>query len=173
MAFSHWPSGDRQSLACQSPTCHSRARIASANLVGLGRVELPTSPLSGVRSSQLSYRPGHWQPAPSGRVARVSLRRAAPKWWSWSGSNRRPPECKSGALPAELQPLVGPWLLAISPWQTFLPTANQLIANSHIMYRGRLDAARRRQAEQESKSQNSKWRSEIGFGPERLLLTDR
>src|SRR5215813_13627490 len=25
-------------------------------------------------------------------------------WWSWSGSNRRPPECKSGALPAELQP---------------------------------------------------------------------
>ena len=25
--------------------------------MGLGRVELPTSPLSGVRSSQLSYRP--------------------------------------------------------------------------------------------------------------------
>ena len=29
-----------------------------ANLVGLGRFELPTSPLSGVRSNQLSYRPG-------------------------------------------------------------------------------------------------------------------
>src|SRR5579864_2318697 len=58
-------------------------------VVGLGRIELPTSPLSGVRSSQLSYRPG-W----------------ASSWWSWSGSNRRPPECKSGALPAELQPLV-------------------------------------------------------------------
>ena len=27
-------------------------------LVGLGRLELPTSPLSGVRSNQLSYRPG-------------------------------------------------------------------------------------------------------------------
>jgi hypothetical protein len=27
-------------------------------LVGLGRFELPTSPLSGVRSNQLSYRPG-------------------------------------------------------------------------------------------------------------------
>ena len=26
--------------------------------MGLGRVELPTSPLSGVRSNQLSYRPG-------------------------------------------------------------------------------------------------------------------
>ena len=32
---------------------------ASGRLVGLGRIELPTSPLSGVRSSQLSYRPGH------------------------------------------------------------------------------------------------------------------
>ena len=30
-------------------------------MVGLGRLELPTSPLSGVRSNQLSYRPiiGH------------------------------------------------------------------------------------------------------------------
>ncbi len=27
------------------------------NMVGLGRLELPTSPLSGVRSNQLSYRP--------------------------------------------------------------------------------------------------------------------
>ena len=27
------------------------------DLVGLGRFELPTSPLSGVRSNQLSYRP--------------------------------------------------------------------------------------------------------------------
>jgi hypothetical protein len=30
---------------------------AAENLVGLGRLELPTSPLSGVRSSHLSYRP--------------------------------------------------------------------------------------------------------------------
>ena len=28
-------------------------------MVGLGRFELPTSPLSGVRSNQLSYRPVH------------------------------------------------------------------------------------------------------------------
>ncbi len=27
------------------------------------------------------------------------------RWWSWTGSNRRPPACKAGALPAELQPL--------------------------------------------------------------------
>ena len=30
---------------------------SNADLVGLGRFELPTSPLSGVRSNQLSYRP--------------------------------------------------------------------------------------------------------------------
>ena len=59
-------------------------------MVGLGGLEPPTSSLSGMRSSQLSYRPS-------------SL---LPTWWSWSGSNRRPPECKSGALPAELQPLI-------------------------------------------------------------------
>lgn len=31
--------------------------------------------------------------------------RSTPKWWSLSGSNRRPPACKAGALPAELRPL--------------------------------------------------------------------
>ena len=60
-------------------------------MVGLDRLELSTSPLSGARSSHLSYRP----------MGPVSSHLA---WWSWSGSNRRPPECKSGALPAELQP---------------------------------------------------------------------
>jgi hypothetical protein len=33
--------------------------------VGLGRVELPTSPLSGVRSNQLSYRPALEAPLPA------------------------------------------------------------------------------------------------------------
>src|SRR5437764_3724164 len=27
------------------------------------------------------------------------------KWWSQAGSNRRPPHCERGALPAELWPL--------------------------------------------------------------------
>ena len=64
---------------------YTSRKARAIRMVGLGRFELPTSPLSGVRSNQLSYRPMYW--------------------WSWSGSNRRPPECKSGALPAELQPL--------------------------------------------------------------------
>ena len=37
-------------------------------LVGLGRFERPTSPLSGVRSNQLSYRPAH--PHTNARIAR-------------------------------------------------------------------------------------------------------
>src|SRR5689334_1355555 len=38
------------------------------------------------------------------RVARVSIlaRRDACDWWRMTGSNRRPPACKAGALPAEL-----------------------------------------------------------------------
>src|SRR5262249_13051744 len=44
--------------------------------------------------------------------------RSADHWWSWSGSNRRPPECKSGALPAELQP------------QTLRPRSSSLLGPS-------------------------------------------
>ena len=29
-----------------------------------------------------------------------------PRWWSRTGSNRRPPACKAGALPPELRPRV-------------------------------------------------------------------
>ena len=58
-------------------------------VVGLGGLEPPASPLSGVRSNHLSYRP-----------TKVECE----DWWSLSGSNRRPPACKAGALPAELKP---------------------------------------------------------------------
>src|SRR6267378_347137 len=30
------------------------------------------------------------------------------RWWTWPGSNRRPPACKAGALPAELHAHSGP-----------------------------------------------------------------
>ena len=62
----------------------------SFRVVGLGGLKPPTSPLSGVRSNHLSYRP-----------------KSRPQWWSLSGSNRRPPACKAGALPAELRPQNG------------------------------------------------------------------
>ena len=122
------------SIPISSGVSHHRVRLPSSqagvrNLVGLGRLELPTSPLSGVRSSHLSYRPADFSHAAlpcfsgqSGFKLAASGRFLSPEqlqagcvgqllspeqlqaWWSWSGSNRRPPECKSGALPAELQP---------------------------------------------------------------------
>ena len=142
--------------------------IALLTLVGLERLELSTSRLSGVRSNHLSYRPvsawsfcfrlcraalasrscmskytpvaaslrslpetkiparkplafrprwrrlGHVQldtlpatnrPAPHPpRRGRLRPSPSTRSWWSWSGSNRRPPACKADALPAELQP---------------------------------------------------------------------
>jgi hypothetical protein len=46
-------------LAKQVLSQLSYGPVKRLGLVGLGRVELPTSPLSGVRSNQLSYRPGN------------------------------------------------------------------------------------------------------------------
>src|SRR3712207_1628048 len=34
--------------------------------------------------------------------------RGRERWWAWSGSNQRPPPCRGGALPAELQARVRP-----------------------------------------------------------------
>ena len=42
-------------------------------MVGLGRFELPTSPLSGVRSNQLSYRPGN-RPLKMGMLSPAATR---------------------------------------------------------------------------------------------------
>ena len=64
------------------------------------------------------------------RLDRPKVRPVAlTNWWSWSGSNRRPPECKSGALPAELQPLI-----------------RGLVSPAKTCYRGRLDAGCQRPA---------------------------
>jgi hypothetical protein len=45
--------------------------VSVAEMVGLGRFELPTSPLSGVRSNQLSYRP-RLAASPPGGARRLS-----------------------------------------------------------------------------------------------------
>ena len=39
------------------------------------------------------------------RLATVNKEHSDTTWWSQAGSNRRPPACKAGALPAELWPL--------------------------------------------------------------------
>ena len=59
-------------------------------MVGLGRFELPTSRLSGVRSNQLSYRPDHAPPSPFRRKTERSAR--MPRWTcgrTWKEKRRR------------------------------------------------------------------------------------
>jgi hypothetical protein len=66
-------------------------------LVGLGRVELPTSRLSGVRSNHLSYRPGElifrkWEERETKTAAlRRALARRAPE-----AGNQKPEAGKTG-----------------------------------------------------------------------------
>ena len=52
----------------------SRINDPSLNLVGLGRLELPTSRLSSARSNQLSYKPGTRGQAPAPKPIRTVLR---------------------------------------------------------------------------------------------------
>ena len=47
----------RRDATCVSNTRAAVRRRIHRNMVGLSRLELPTSPLSGVRSNHLSYRP--------------------------------------------------------------------------------------------------------------------
>jgi hypothetical protein len=70
-----------------------RSRCYRNLLVGLGRIELPTSPLSGVRSSQLSYRPKPLRTADRGqRTAKPSRPTAAlggsPEQLQYGGAGR-------------------------------------------------------------------------------------
>ena len=50
--------GPQRPIAVIYMCAQLHSRQPSRRLVGLGRLELPTSPLSGVRSNHLSYRPG-------------------------------------------------------------------------------------------------------------------
>src|SRR4029078_3117266 len=61
-------------------------------------------PLHDVR-----YHASHMKPRglPGGCERRSCGRAENPAWWSQTGSNRRPPACKAGALPTELWPLRG------------------------------------------------------------------
>ena len=38
-------------------------------------------------------------------------------WWSQAGSNRRPPACKAGALPAELWPQSNTYLVGLGGFE--------------------------------------------------------
>ena len=79
--------------------------LNSLNLVGSSGLEPPTSRLSGVRSNHLSYEPIWFGVS---LFPFTTLLLSQESWWRWTGSNRWPPACKAGALPAELHPQISP-----------------------------------------------------------------
>jgi hypothetical protein len=140
--------------------------------VGLGRLELPTSPLSGVRSSHLSYRPGHWQPGLPGRCVGPILRPRATPIVGGAGRDRTGDLLNANQALSQLSysPCLGTRDLGLgigkipnpnpqSPAPNFVIEADWTLPADAWPYR-------------QSKSQNSKWRFRDGFGLERLLLTD-
>jgi hypothetical protein len=86
------------------------------DLVGLGRFELPTSPLSGVRSNQLSYRPIHRRrPATNSAAFRIwlghltlNLTFGGTAWAFGFGSARASPVLPGCASLIELENFRGP-----------------------------------------------------------------
>ncbi len=75
--LNQWPSG-------YEPDALTNWAKGPLIMVAGARFELATFRVWTERSNQLSYP-------------------AVKKWWTLSGSNRRPPACKAGALPAELR----------------------------------------------------------------------
>ena len=64
------------------------------------------------------------------------LARDASKWWSQTGSNRRHPACKAGALPAELWPHLGATnQRMVGPGRLELPTSRLSgVRSNHLSY---------------------------------------
>jgi hypothetical protein len=68
----------------------------------------------------------------------IDLSRSArhpPIWWSQAGSNRRPPACKAGALPAELWPLAK---VAVSTLATDIGGSGKIRTSDLTLIRGAL-----------------------------------
>ena len=60
--------------------------------------------LASFNSIQLKYLDSTFLKSKSMKICLMNKSRMFRKWWSYAGSNRRPPACKAGALPAELWP---------------------------------------------------------------------
>jgi hypothetical protein len=78
--------------------------IAYAHRIFILPAHSERSPLHDVRQPARRSFDATCETVTSGRADGGSAWR--PDWWSQTGSNRRPPACKAGALPTELWPLV-------------------------------------------------------------------
>jgi hypothetical protein len=70
----------------------------------------------------------------SRRISSDVVSRDHARWWSRSGSNRRPPPCKGGALPAELLPQSAGLLVGLGGFE---PPASRLsgVRSNQLSYR--------------------------------------
>ena len=84
------PDPDPQGSPPQGPAIQNRQPVAFLSTMSKSR-----SQGSGIRDQRKPHAHG-----PSQLVSSLG----SPRWWSRPGSNRRPPACKAGALPAELRP---------------------------------------------------------------------
>ncbi len=85
----------RKTLACASPSRSSTSIVCTTNALGARqrlRRRSGISPLYDVKKSASRF---------AGGKDALSMDAV---WWSQTGSNRRPPACKAGALPTELWP---------------------------------------------------------------------
>ena len=113
-----------------SHRCLRDPGLGSISSLRCQKSRMPTSSRSDACETVFCFADDCWWRSASARLAFgyaarfVLSRLAEPKpegrsWWSQTGSNRRPPACKAGALPAELWPLrrvvesrPRPWRLA-------------------------------------------------------------
>jgi hypothetical protein len=88
------PPAASQPRAALGSISSSRCQITCAPSAHVHRRTTAESALIDFLTNE--FLPGLLRPTGNGRQSRV--------WWSQTGSNRRPPACKAGALPTELWP---------------------------------------------------------------------
>ncbi len=78
----------------------------ASSAAGRGREFLFTSGRTTTRATPVDHHICHSkrQTRATSKSRRHHRHNITPIWWSQTGSNRRPPACKAGALPAELWP---------------------------------------------------------------------
>ena len=104
--------GTRSDAEASNQTPHPQPDRVSLHDVKISCDAVPSEQASGhCRSSEQTAPNWSCASTPKGRRQRICAEPShltgthGPKWWSLTGSNRRHPACKAGALPAELRPL--------------------------------------------------------------------
>ena len=94
----------------------------------------PTPPACAERRDEFKITDEHHRCRAAGLQQQSSSRAIGFKksrWWSQTGSNRRPPACKAGALPTELWPRQGSVISSQQPGESIWPQSASLPMTDH------------------------------------------